>query len=267
MNEEQAAIAAGLFDGDGCVILENPTKKNPRQTPELQVSQSYNKGEPPELKWFQGVFQEGNIHLKREVNGAVRKQWELNIQSTGGVTRVVNALLPRCIIKRPQLQAAAEYLTGGCVDMSVAPFLKALKTGHHDVEIDPERITIPYVAGLFAAEGTVGLYAVKRSKGYRLKSTIAQNSCIPLLHAIKKKMGIRCTVHSGYLAFGPRATFELLSQIQPYLPRCQKRRQVRIVLDWYNDRTDSRTLCGSEKEEQFAKTEEVAKKLKTLKRR
>lgn len=141
------------------------------------------------------------------------------------------------------------------------------KRSVHSVPIDSDRLTIPYLAGFFAAEGTVGLQHKKR--GYVLRSDISQTSCPRLLFAIREKLGYG-SVSGGRLVFGAAASAIFLRSILPYLRRSQKRKQVEVVLEYLRYSAavgNPRNKNHGHPDDVRKKVERFAKKIKKLKRR
>lgn len=141
-------------------------------------------------------------------------------------------------------------------------FLRDAKKRYHQVRIDESRLTLPYIAGLFAAEGSAGIYARHGGKLHSLAATITQIGCERLMHAIRDKIGFG-SVHKGRLHFACKAAARFLRKIRPYLIG-QKREQVKVALRFQRKIRHPR---GQRiKKKQTRRMKRYADKLKKLKR-
>jgi hypothetical protein len=101
--------------------------------------------------------------------------------------------------------------------------LRALKRQYATVAIDPEMLTVPYIAGLFDAEGHIKMTALGS-----LSITLAQSSCPRMLESIRDKMASGTASRSEFAAYGRNAV-AFLRAVDPYLK--VKRDQCRVVLE------------------------------------
>ena len=114
------------------------------------------------------------------------------------------------------------------------------------VDIDANRLTPEYLAGLFAADGSVGIY------DGRLVVTITQKSCPRLCQAIATKRGDGCAANGNYVARG-KAGLLFLMEIATLIVG-QKAEQVRLAI-----RYSSLPLHSTERAQ-------IAQRLKQLKK-
>jgi hypothetical protein len=93
-------------------------------------------------------------------------------------------------------------------------------TNYQQVKCDQRRITSPYVAGIFDAEGHIAFRPA-------LCTTIAQKSCPALLRAINKHCNSKGKLHTNYSPFDGIHAYNLLMTIKPYAS--QKLEQIKLA--------------------------------------
>lgn len=257
-------FVAGFVDGDGCIGIERPNTKVPRPIPGVSIGQSHLNGYPPELEFVRKHFG-GSISLSVPGTETKRPAWKLRIRKKSEVPEILGAIASHGVVKGPQAVVALDYLSNGRNDPQITrDKLDALKTmgAYANVEIHRNKITVPYLAGLFAAEGSV--FMAQASDGnYTLRTCIAQSSCIPLLEAIREKLGSGC-VGSGVLQLSCAQAIPFLQAIQPYLKDSQKKRQVHLALKFHANKTTTQGRRRTEAEQK--KLKKIAKKIRKLKR-
>lgn len=225
----EAQYIAGFLDGDGHIGIRPPTRHEIRPSPIVTAKQSYNHGEPPELLFLQNRFA-GGIHKRTEATRTARSTWVFQAY-VSSVQEVLSVVAEYGIIKKPQADIAREYSAGErAMPEYYARKILDAREDVKSVPIDIDRLTMPYLAGLFAADGSVGIHRTPdRGCGYRLVSSIRQTSCPGILHAIKKKLGYGSVTKSGELKFAPKASAKFLESIQPFVKKSQKRRQIKLA--------------------------------------
>lgn len=254
---------AGFFDGDGSIGIPTPTPKRPSENVAIAIYQSHDSGVPPEL-----------IHVRSHYGGCINKtrvgweghrdEWVLALRRRDLLIPMLVDLAANAIVKQYQAARALEYMTSGKQQaLGHSQAIKAANASYADIAIDPARITDAYLAGLFAAEGSVETMTVFdcNSKYEYFRSSISQASCLRLLEAIKAKLQIG-EIYVGKLVFNRAETPALFARIRPFLVG-QKVAQVDAVLNFH-----PRICQLGEKRDQKDKedAEKIAKQLKRMKR-
>lgn len=265
MAEEDQYIA-GFLDGDGCVTMESPTTDRRRPAPRVSATQSYNRGEPPELLFLRNRFH-GSIRTVKKATNTRRNSWTFRVCESDR-EKLLSVVADHGIVKRRQAELALDYLVQGKEDPAYFSYeIAREKADVHSTEIDVDRLTMSYLAGLFAAEGSVGL-SRNGHGSYGLVSSISQLSCPRLLHAIKEKLGYGY-VCGGKINFAPTATVKFLECVQPFIKKSQKRRQIKVAKQFvrYMDEIGRHPGRHKRSEEERKRIERFAKKLAKLKKR
>lgn len=262
-DEEQ--FAALFFDGDGCVSVSKSWLLNAdtnRPAPAVTFTQAYNSGIPPELLHMERIFG-GSLAMTRTRTETRRDQWCLRLPAEGA-RRLLSIVARHGVVKDRQARVVLDYYDGRGDLKSLACALFELKATYQDVNIDHKKLTAPALAGLFSAEGSVGMY--KQKRGHELRATIGQSSCKQLLRAIVEVLGYGSV--SGCVAmFCCAQAVRFLRHILPYLPRsCQKYDQVILALSFTETRTSNQSGRKKRTPEQVEHMEQTAKRLKELKK-
>lgn len=261
---EEAQYLAGFLDGDGHIGIQTPTTKYRRPLPTVSASQSCSRSEPRELKFLKSNFA-GGIHVIREATTTTRRMWNFKAHGVS-VEDILLLISKHGIVKKPQADLALEYLAKDRANPKYySEILSFAKSCVKSVDIDPSRLTTPYLAGLFAAEGTVGLHRNK-DRPYLLESGIAQASCPRLLHAIRERLGYGSVTH-GQIRFSVKATGNFLDSIQPFIRKSQKNRQVKVVQKYLKYVATLRKGGIERSREEKDQIEKYAKRLRNLKKR
>lgn len=227
MEKETIEYLAGFFDGDGCI---SSRKTATPSSVRASVSQSRDAGEPEELRQFQRYYggRISKTNQKRNSNNRERWMWS---PEPDQLSRFLADMRAHSIVKAPQLQLALDLL--GCASkeerIGLAARMSDWKKRYHEVPIDKERITMPYLAGLFAAEGSANLTGKETA---RISIQIAKSSCPALLDAIKEKVGFGYIAkQSGCFCVAAKNAVRFAASIQPHLVG-QKVPQLEILLRW-----------------------------------
>lgn len=233
--EHEKEYIAGFTDGDGCIRIPHPTSKRKWPVPIVYIAQSMNGGTPPELCFVQEKFG-GNINARRKSSENVRTQWALQLTGLWEVEEFVEDMQSRCVIKRVCFENAHEYLRSGRLDpLDAHRVSKESNSNYQDVPILEERLTLAYIAGLFAAEGCIDANWRASRTGDpkksvpRIRATIRQSGCVGILHAIKDKLGMG-SVSGGKLSFQSNEALRFLELVRPFMAPSQKRDQVDAVV-------------------------------------
>ena len=237
------AYAAGLFDGEGCIIIQR-TQGNTFSlhvrvtTTDLVIA-----------KWLNEKFggclgiQPANKHVKN-----CRPCWYWNIQSKAASLFLVR-IAPFLVIKKAQADLAIEFQSRIGVrgvnrltpeEITTRETYKRrlveLKLGC-SAETTTGLFDPPYVAGLLDGEGTILIYRVK---DYYQLSVRITNTDLKVLESLKNlfggDIGSKCEKVSKrtrpcwtWQIQGPKSA-ELLIELYPYM--LVKREQARLALEF-----------------------------------
>lgn len=172
-----------------------------------------------------------------------RQEWTLFVLVGNRSYRsLLENLRSHCVIKHSQVCAAVDYLDSGRADPVAAHEVISNLNAEYRPNLDPERIVDPYVAGLFSADGSVGLYRKPNRPGYAMCSSISKSSCVGVLELIRDKYELGF-VTKGVLRFTKASTERLLRIVQPHL-HGQKLPQVTLALDYLDGRGDQHEVEG-----------------------
>lgn len=230
ISHEIKAFISGFFCGDGTVTMVKTESwsKNPFKIT-VMFAQSSSQGEPELLKMVQRNYG-GNINKAGQMTRNSRPAYALMIRSRSEVIGILTHMKEFCTIKLPQITLVLDYIVN--VDsfsitqrQEIADKLHAAKhlSAYRAVQIDAQRLIYPYLAGLFAAEGCVGLYMKKHTGGYVKICAIAQKSSPSLLKAINLRFNgagfIKRTENEDQaVVFSTKsAILSFINSILPYL--------------------------------------------------
>lgn len=223
---------AGIIDGDGCIKLL-PSKGRNHPQPQIWISQSYDAGEPPELVYLKSRCG-GTIQHRRPAVGKIRRTWFLQVVVKTHVETLLRIVADHGIIKRPQAIAALHYMHHGDETLNrTARVLQAAKKRYAEVDIDPARVTEPYITGLFVADGYMGMARDA------LRAAIIKRSCPGILIAIQAKLGYG-HINQGQLKFGCNQVARLAQILLQFMQSCQKQPQVQLALQFAATKTGKR---------------------------
>lgn len=253
-------FVAGFIDGDGSILLPRPHTTSQRPLPVVILAQSYNDDQPPELLFVQRYYG-GNLHIIAAATNAHRCCWQLHIKSETLVT-LLEDLGDHAIVKRGRASSALRYIESERDDPIFHYHrMRAVSKLEPDISVDHARLTDAYLAGLFAAEGSIGFYRTKR--GGVNNVNIAQAACVPLLSAIRTLLGFG-NINPDGISFPKLPSLRFLDRIAPYLIG-QKQRQVVLYMQ-FHARYPLVTRAKSTNQKRLAEAEEVAREMKRLKR-
>lgn len=256
---------AGFVDGDGMIRVAPPSQRYPNPSPIVCAFQSFNLQEPPELKFLKKHLG-GSIYQTSPASEKIRTSWKFFVTEEG-LKKALKLVSDHGIIKKPQADVALSYLEAGKPSPIIASQrISELKKQYSSVDIPSERLTDAYLAGFFAAEGTVGLHRIR--EGYILKSAITQTSCPRILEAMKAKLGYGSLSSRGQLIFNPAASAKFLKAIKPFVRKSQKRRQICVAMKYIKHMATRALPKGSVPSiEEKRKIEKYATKMTKLKKR
>jgi len=251
--DDQMTIS--LFcDGDACIRLSNIGNFR------VEIAQAQRNGRPEVLEWIAGLFPRGSFHnpeAPRNANQRPKHKWVICGRNAW---QFLNMLATHGIIKAPQAKLIVDAMStqvGYLFDQ--VKQMKDIKA-YQALEIDPKKVTWPAVAGIFLAEGCVGVYAQKNTV-FRFMLVISQRASPKLLHEIRKLFGNRGNVTEEQFRVEKDEAIMFIRAIYPYLhgvkkPQCEKALQ---CWDLMHDE-------NSPKAERYEKIAKLAAEIKQLKR-
>lgn len=193
---------SGFLDGDGTIRMKKRKNKNQSLYYHIVISfaQSCNSAIPSEL-----------LHIKRYYHGTINKvtpkntQQRINYTLSISVVRHVIILLEHlalhCIIKKPQAEIALKYLKDAetATEETKKLAFDQLKTfkklsNYQNIQPARDRVVDAYLAGLYCADGSIGLYKRNDARACRPQVSLAQKSNINLLEMVKERYAPRSQI-------------------------------------------------------------------------
>ncbi len=169
---------AGFCDGDGCITAN---LRCSGITAHIALSQSRNDGIPSVISRLQAYY--GGQVGRKERRNNVRASWLLSICGQKSLKIVID-LSKFCVLKHQQAQIVLDCLRAQAAGNISYDFrnahtqLRVLKKKYKDTPIQADRMTVPYLAGFFDAEGCIFI------SDLQLKASITKRSCHRLLQTI-----------------------------------------------------------------------------------
>ena len=261
---------AGFFDGDGTIAIpRRDQKKNPKPLPSITFAQSCNGGVPPELESLR-MQVGGTISVSSKATLNHRCCWRLCVRQTSQIIDLLSLLDRCCIVKLPQIKTVLAYMaTDRSSPETFSSTLKQQKKETHHLDVDKRRVTDSYLAGMFAADGTVGIYGKSEEvRGQQLHCRIAQLKCPPLLLAIQEVLGfgsldIGSKHPVAQISFTAGKAMQFLKRIYPSLHGA-KRLQTELALEF--QATKRRRGATPVDQETTDRRNEIQQQLKKLKK-
>lgn len=258
-------FVGGFFDGDGSIVI-SPKESDPHPFPRIGFGQAKQSGYPPELLHIQSLYG-GRLYQTGFQQKGTRTFWQLVIADEQHVRTLLVDLCTTCIVKQAQTSAALQYVNNGRVGaVEVSRRLQVLKDSTQNEEIETCRLSDAYLSGLFAADGSVGVYHRHSNKygslSVKLDVNITQKSCIRVLEEIRARLGYGRVRGGRFHALnGEGARF--LRTISPYL-KGQKAAQVilaqKLEEKWRSDVPRKRTV------QEIEEMSSIAAEIKRLKK-
>jgi hypothetical protein len=196
---------AGFFDGDGSITVE---KIKGGYTLRIKFSQSNEKFIDTIKNYYPYLHKS---EYKRNYNS--RKEFELRASGIQ-IKPLVHDLLQYSILKNDQLIQANHFFELINIKNKhdekekIYLKLKELKTINENKPY--ERLTIPYIAGLFDAEGSIGIY------GKTLRVKLTQKSNIVILQKIAEIYGNINKIDNYSISFYGKKSFVFLNNAKEY---------------------------------------------------
>jgi hypothetical protein len=216
MNWDQ--YISGFFDGDGSITIE---RSNGSYTLRIKFHQSNEQ--------FIDILHKKYPFLHKHSQDRGKLRVEFCLRGAGRVIEpLLSQLLQHSILKYEQLCVATSFLQlqKPMKNEKHCAFLKMKQLKVFSSCKPYERITVHYIAGLFDAEESIGLY----SSGLRVKLT--QKSDLTILQEIAKIYNNTCKLSNYALCFYSSNCAHFLQDIQPYC--IYKRPQIDVALSYIN---------------------------------
>ena len=102
----QYAWAAGMFDGEGCVVIRKPSASVRAFVVQLSVEGIHRPG----IEHFARIAGVGTVHPDRYSTKKGRQKWVWQAAARKA-EKVLRAMLPYLIIKRKEVELALEFLS------------------------------------------------------------------------------------------------------------------------------------------------------------
>lgn len=205
ISENFKKYLSGFFDGDGSITVE---KIKGGYTLRIKFSQS-NENWIDIIKDYYPFLKKSGY--KRNINS--RKEYELRASGIQ-IKPLVHDLLMHSILKYEQLVEANKFFelinirNKNEEKEQIYLNLKKLKINSKNKPY--ERVSIPYIAGLFDAEGSIGIY----NKTLRVK--ITQKSDITILQEISKIYRNINNIDNYSISFYGKNSLEFLKNVNEY---------------------------------------------------
>ncbi len=223
---------AGFFDGDGCIDVRMGRKRGGG----LRIIFSQSKNETiPEVLTFIQKYYGGKITSRDRSSqkGRENDRKEYNLCITAWESKpLLLDLAKYTILKQPQCEKAILFLETSekmrilwdhPIRIDVATSLKQMKKEYNKAIIDKEKLTNPYLAGMFDADGSV--YFMHKTS---VRSSIAQASSLPFLKSLCEIIPkCRLDTNKKQVIIPPKSSF--LNDI--YIFVVNKKKQVNLALE------------------------------------
>jgi len=213
---------AGFFDGDGCIAVEKLNKSG--YTLRIKFCQSNE-------NWIQRVQR---IYPFMHYDGGIRRdgnRCEYQLRAAGKqIEPLVDDLLKYSILKYEQLLEAKKFFALINVKNKsdekekIYLKLKELKKSSHLKPYD--RLSKEYIAGLFDAEGSIGVYT------NTLRVKITQKSDVIVLQKISEMYDNSNKIDNYAISFYGINSLKLLKDILPFC--IYKTNQINAAIDYIN---------------------------------
>jgi hypothetical protein len=232
-------ICCGFIDGDGCIRL---TVNHGYGMLEISISQSCSSGIPQELLFIRKYYGGGNIkHDANPKNENQRQHWKLRISRQTQVLRLLRDMAMHCVLKADQARVALEWQDNGRKNpLECKAILHSMnqKPSYQKVQIDSSRLNLPYISGLFVADGCC---CVNGASGVSIFAQITKRGSPRLLEELSVFFGFG-SVRSAkdWFCTGQNAV-TFLQEIRPYCFGA-KVSQLDLLIDWvlWDDRKFAR---------------------------
>ncbi len=243
ISQDVRQYCAGMFDGDGNIDLD----LGPHGASlSVYLYQSRDGGEPPELLHFQSVFG-GTIACTRASNGRWRRAWRLKICGRLALLVVLTVIKDHSIVKAPQAVVALNFLLHNSSAYDCVAKLGEAKDFTASLDVPEERLSSPYIAGLWAAEGSVIISKL------HVQVNLSQKCCPSLLIALRKRFRGHVSTDGKWTA-AANVALEFLDAIRGHVKveASQKANQIAVVDEY------TATIASIGKFKDMEKKKEIA---------
>jgi hypothetical protein len=222
---------AGFFDGDGSIIIEK--FKTNGYSLRIKFCQSNENLLKRIQEYYPFMHLDGNLRNGRENN-----RCEFQLRAAGKqIEPLVNDLLGYSILKYEQLLEVSKFfkyinvLNTNDEKESIYNKLKELKKNSTNKPY--ERLSVQYIAGLFDAEGSVGIY------GSTLRIKLTQKSDTVILEKIAHMYNNRNKINNYAVSFYGVKSEKFLNDIKEYT--IYKNPQIKAALKYIETINDELT--------------------------
>lgn len=222
---------AGFFDGDGSIIIEK--FKTNGYSLRIKFCQSNENLLKRIQEYYPFMHLDGNLRNGRENN-----RCEFQLRAAGKqIEPLVNDLLGYSILKYEQLLEVSKFfkyinvINTNDEKESIYNKLKELKKNSTNKPY--ERLSVQYIAGLFDAEGSVGIY------GSTLRIKLTQKSDTVILEKIAHMYNNRNKINNYAVSFYGVKSEKFLNDIKEYT--IYKNPQIKAALKYIETINDELT--------------------------
>lgn len=224
LSEAFKQYLSGFFDGDGSITVEK--LKESSYTLRIKFCQSNENWIQQIQKVYPFMHYDGGLRNNRQNN-----RCEYQLRAAGKqIEPLVNDLLKYSILKYEQLLEAKkffQYINVKNTGEEKEKIYKKLKELKKESKLKPyERLSIPYIAGLFDAEGSIGIY----SNSLRVK--ITQKSDIYILQKIADLYNNKNKIDNFSISFYGENSLQFLNDIKKHC--IYKTPQISAAIDYIN---------------------------------
>lgn len=220
---------SGFFDGDGSITVE---KFKGGYTLRIKFSQSNENWIDTIKNYYPFLKKTG---YKRNDRNS-RKEYQLRASGIQ-IKLLVQDLFKYSILKYEQLIEASKFFelinTRNKNEEKEQIYLKLKELKVNSQNKQYERLSIPYIAGLFDAEGSIGIY----NKTLRVK--ITQKSDIIILQKIGKMYGNVNNIDNYAISFYGKNSLKFLNDVKEYC--IYKTPQILVALKYIDTINDELT--------------------------
>jgi hypothetical protein len=205
--EDFKRYLSGWFDGDGCIMIEK--QNNDGFSLRIKLSQS-------DENWINTIHKFYPFLNKSMGKRKEKERYEFELRAAGKkIEPLIDDLLKYSILKYEQLVEAKSYISlintvnQTAKKLQIYNKLKELKENRNQQPLY-DRLNIQYIAGLFDAEGSIGIYNNK------VRVKITQKSDIVLLEHIGKLYNNTTKINNYAICFYDSNCIPFLNDMQKY---------------------------------------------------
>jgi hypothetical protein len=228
---------SGFFDGDGCIAIEKQ-----KFGYSLRISFLQSNEKILDIIKYRYPY----LHKTHLTQRDSKSRIEFKLSGSGKqIEPLIDDLIQYTILKYHQLSIAKEFLPligkKNCNTEKESLFFKIKELKRENLYIKPyERLSIPYIAGLFDAEGCITL-------GNSLRVKITQKSDTTILKKIGELYDNYNNISNWSIAFYDNSSYLFLKDMQSFC--IYKKQQIKDAIDYLNKTIDKQDVIENLKHE------------------